>query len=223
MKDWATTKGAAMQTDDLIARLSDGLEPVRTGAVTRTLLGAILLGLLGSAAVMLLMLGMRHDLGSAMVSTGMWTKLVYTFAIAGFGFWLVERAGRPGADMSRPTLLLALPVLATALLAALQMSAAEADVHRLVMGHSSRVCAVLVTLTALPTLAATFWALRRLAPTRLTLAGAGAGLFAGAAGAFVYSFHCTEGSAPFIGIWYTLGIALTAGIGASSGRHLLRW
>ena len=94
---------------------------------------------------------------------------------------------------------------------------------RLILGHSSRVCAVRVILTALPTLAATFWALRRMAPTRLTLAGVGAGLFAGAAGAFVYSFHCTEGSAPFIGIWYSLGIALTAAIGGFLGRNLLRW
>ena len=212
-----------MRTDDLIARLATELEPVKNGTVARLLLGAILVGIAGSALVMLLLLKPRHDLAGAMASFGMWTKLAYTFALAAFGFWLVERAGRPGAGMAWPALLLALPVLAIALLATVQMAAPEADVHRLVMGHSSRVCAFLVTLTALPTLAATFWALRRLAPTRLTLAGAGAGLFAGAAGAFVYCFHCTEGSAPFIAIWYTLGIALTTAIGAFLGRPLLRW
>jgi hypothetical protein len=93
----------------------------------------------------------------------------------------------------------------------------------LILGHSSRVCAFLVTFTALPALAAIFWALRRMAPTRLGLAGLGAGLLAGAVGAFVYSFHCTEGSAPFIGIWYSLGIVLTAVIGGVLGRSLLRW
>lgn len=212
-----------MQTDELIAQLSIRLEPVKTGAVARLLLGAAALGLIGSVLVMVLMLHPRRDMATAIVSVGMWTKLAYTFAIAAFGFWLVERAGRPGSDMTRPALLLALPVLAIALLAILQMSAPDADMPQLVLGHSSRVCAFLVTLTALPTLAATFWALRRLAPTRLTLAGAGAGLFAGAVGAFVYSFHCTEGSAPFIALWYSLGIALTAAIGAFAGRHLLRW
>ncbi len=212
-----------MQTDELIAQLSTRLEPVKTGAVARLLLGAALIGIAGSILVMVLMLHPRRDMATAILSFGMWTKLVYTFAIAAFGWWLVERAGRPGADMTRPTLLLALPVLAIALLAILQMSAPGADMPKLVLGHSSRVCAFLVTLTALPTLAATFWALRRLAPTRLTLAGAGAGLFAGAAGAFVYSFHCTEGSAPFIALWYSLGIALTTAIGAFLGRHLLRW
>ena len=212
-----------MRTDDLIAQLSTSLEPVKNSAVTRLLLGAVAVGIAGSILVLLTVIGLRHDLNSAMVSFGMWTKLVYTFAIAGFGFWLVERAGRPGAEMTRPAMALALPLMGIALLAALQMSAPGADMPMLVIGHSSRVCAPLVILTALPTLAATFWALKRLAPTRLTLAGAGAGLFAGAAGAFVYSFHCTEGAAPFIAIWYTLGIVLTVGIGAFLGPRLLRW
>jgi hypothetical protein len=212
-----------MRTDELIAGLSDRLEPVAPGAPARLLAKAVLLGLGGSAILMLAVLGLRHDFARAITSFGMWTKLVYTFALAVPGFWLVERAGRPAADMSRPARILILPVLVIALLAAAQLLAPGADVPHLILGHSSRVCAFLVTLTALPTLAATFWALRRMAPTHLTLAGVGAGLFAGAVGAFVYSFHCTEGSAPFIGIWYSLGIALTAGIGGLLGRSLLRW
>ena len=212
-----------MRTDDLIADLSGRLEPVAPGALTRMLATAAVLGLIGSAILMLSVLGLRHDIARAIMSFGMWTKLVYTFAIAAFGFWLVARAGRPGADLGAPARFLALPVLAIALLAAAQLAAPGADMPRLIMGHSSRVCAVRVILTALPTLAATFWALKRMAPTRLTLAGIGAGLFAGAVGGFVYSFHCTESSAPFIGIWYSLGIVLTAGIGGLLGRDLLRW
>jgi hypothetical protein len=213
----------AMRTDDLIGQLSANLEPVKHGAMGRLLLATVVIGMIGSAVIMLGVLGLRHDIDSAMMSVGMWIKLAYTFAIAVFAFFLVERAGRPGADMSKPALLLALPILAIILLAVMQMNAPGADMPKLVLGHSSRVCAFLVTLTALPTLAATFLALRRLAPTRLTQAGALAGLFAGAAGAFVYSFHCTEGSAPFIAIWYSLGIVLTTALGALLGRHFLRW
>ncbi len=76
-------------------------------------------------------------------------------------------------------------------------------------------------MTALPTLAATFWA-RKLAPTRLTLAGAGAGLFAEAAGAFVYCFHCSEEAAPFIAVWYA-GDRFGHSHRALLGRYLLRW
>ena len=212
-----------MRTDELIADLSARLEPARPAALTRQLALAVLVGLIGSTILMLSALGLRHDIGRAIVSFGMWTKLIYTFAIAVFGFWLVERAGRPGADMGRPARVLILPVLAIALLAAAQLLKPGADMPGLILGQSSRVCAFLVTLTALPTLVAAFWALRRMAPTRLTLAGLGAGLFAGAAGAFVYSFHCTEGSAPFICIWYSLGILLTAAIGGILGQRLLRW
>ena len=212
-----------MRTDDLIADLSDRLEPVRHGALTRMLVLAVVVGVIGSTILMLSALGLRHDFARAIVSFGMWTKLVYTFAIAVLSFWLVQRAGRPGADMGAIARILLLPVLAIALLALAQLTTPGADIRHLILGHSSRVCAFLVTLTALPTLAATFWALKRMAPTRLTLAGVGAGLFAGAAGAFVYSFHCTEGSAPFIGIWYSLGIALTAAIGGFLGRNMLRW
>jgi hypothetical protein len=214
---------AAMRTDDLIADLSGRLEPVRHGALARSLVLAVLMGTTGSAILMLSVLGLRHDIARAIFSFGMWTKLVYTFAMAVFAFWLVERAGRPGAELGRPVRILLLPVLAILLLAAVQLLAPGADIPHLILGHSSRVCAFLVTFTALPTLAATFWALRRMAPTRLGLAGLGAGLFAGAVGAFVYSFHCTEGSAPFIGIWYSLGIVLTAVIGGILGRGLLRW
>jgi hypothetical protein len=212
-----------MRTDDLIAQLSDGLEPVKTGAVTRLLLVAVAAGLAASALVMLTVLGPRHHFAVAITDFGMWMKLAYTFALSMFGFGLVERAGRPGADMLRPALLLALPVLAIALLAALQMTAPGADVHRLVMGQSARICAILILLVAAPSLVAAFWGLRQLAPTRLTLAGAGAGLFAGSLGAFVYAFHCIEDSAPFVAIWYTLGIALTSAIGAFLGRWALRW
>ncbi len=212
-----------MRTDDLIAQLASGLEPVKRGSVIRLLMGALVLGLAGSALVMLMVLGPRHHLDAAMAHTGVWTKLAYSFAIAAIGLWLVERAGRPGAGMTRPALMLALPLAAVLLLAARQMSAPGADIPLLVMGHSSRVCAFNVLIVALPTLAATFWALRRLAPTRLTLAGAGAGLLAGAAGAFVYCFHCNEEAAPFIAIWYTLGIGVTAALGALLGRHVLRW
>ena len=91
-----------MRTDELIADLSARLEPARPAALTRQLALAVLVGLIGSTILMLSVLGLRHDIDRAIVSFGMWTKLIYTFAIAVFGFWLVERAGRPGADMARP-------------------------------------------------------------------------------------------------------------------------
>jgi hypothetical protein len=65
--------------------------------------------------------------------------------------------------------------------------------------------------------------MRQLAPTRPILAGGCAGLLAGAAGAWVYAFHCNESAAPFMAIWYTLGIAAAGLLGAATGRWVLRW
>jgi hypothetical protein len=212
-----------MRTDDLIANLAGNLEPVKAGAATRRLLAQLAPGIAVSAVAMLVTLGLRRHFGLALQHPGMWMKLAYTFVLAALALGLVERAGRPGATLARPALLLAVPLAAIALLAAWQLLQPGADMGRLVMGHSARVCVPRIILIAAPTLVAAFWGLRQLAPTRLGLAGAAAGVLAGAAGAFVYAFHCTEESAPFVAIWYTLGIALTTVIGALLGRWTLRW
>ena len=104
-----------MRTDDLIAHLSGDLEPVAPGALTRMLGLAVLLGLAGSAILMLATLGMRHDFAAAMTSCGIWMKLAYTLAIAVFGFWLVQRAGRAGRGHGPARPVLVLPVLVVAL------------------------------------------------------------------------------------------------------------
>ena len=76
---------------------------------------------------------------------------------------------------------------------------------------------------ATPVFAASFWAMRDLAPTNLRLAGAAAGLLSGAVGAVVYCFHCPELEAPFIAFWYLLGILIPTAVGAEAGPKLLRW
>ena len=58
-------------------------------------------------------------------------------------------------------------------------------------------------------LVAALGALREMAPTRLRLAGAAAGALAGGAGAAVYALHCPELGAPFVAVWYVLGMATT--------------
>ena len=212
-----------MKTDDLIAFLSDELQPAPRGQVVR-LLG---LGLVGGLAVSTLLmwatLGPRPDLAAAMTGNAFWMKFFYVLAIGLLGLWMVERQARAGADIRRPALLLAVPVVAMVVAAAVELSAPRADSPTLIMGQSAGVCAFLILMLALPVFAGLFLALRRLAPTRLTLAGAAAGLAAGGWGACVYAFHCPESTAPFIVIWYSLGVALAAGLGAFLGRWALRW
>jgi hypothetical protein len=96
--------------------------------------------------------------------------------------------------------------------------APDTDRTGLILGHSAATCSIAPYRPA-----GALWPLRQSAPTRLTEAGAGAGPFAGSEGAFVYAFYCTEDAMPFVALWYTLGILLTATLGAFLGRALLRW
>ena len=63
-----------------------------------------------------------------------------------------------------------------------------------------------------PALAACLWALKGAAPTRLAWSGAGAGLLAGALGTLVYALHCPEMAAPFLAVWYLLGMAIPTAV-----------
>lgn len=49
-----------------------------------------------------------------------------------------------------------------------------------------------------PSLCAAYWAIRGMAPICLVLAGAAAGLFAGAIAASAYALRCTEMELPFL-------------------------
>ena len=93
----------------------------------------------------------------------------------------------------------------------------------LLWGQTWRSCAFSITLIALPVLVAALGALREMAPTRLRLAGAAAGALAGGAGAAVYALHCPELGAPFVAVWYVLGMALPVALGAWLGPRVLRW
>ena len=80
-----------------------------------------------------------------------------------------------------------------------------------------------VAALSVPMFVALLWAMKGLAPTRPALAGAAAGLLAGAGAALVYALHCTETSLVFVGVWYVLGMFIPAVLGALIGRIALRW
>ena len=61
------------------------------------------------------------------------------------------------------------------------------------------------------------------APTRLALAGAGAGLLAGACGALVWALHCPESPVAFFAVWHVLGVLIPTALDAVLGPRVLRW
>ena len=213
-----------MQTDELIGRLAADARPVRRGALPLRLAVALLAGVALSFAVMFPWLGLRPDLQAAAGTSAYWAKFAYALLLAAAGFWAAERLARPGGRAKVQGMVMLVPFLAVAMLAAVQLLAAPpARQMTLWFGASWSLCPWRIVVLSLPILAAVLWAVRGMAPTRLALAGLACGLTAGAAGAWVYGFHCDETAMPFLALWYTLGVAVTGALGALVARPVLRW
>jgi hypothetical protein len=211
-------------TDDLIAGLTADLPKVAPGAVGRRIALGLGLGGLGSAIVMLAWLGPRPDLAQAVMTPMFWMKFGYAALTGLILAAVLVRLAKPAARVGPLAVVAAAPFAVVAAMAALRMAQAPPETHQaMLMGHSSMLCPWRIVAIGLPLLAGAVWSVRGLAPTRLALAGLAAGGCAGALGAMVYSIACNETSAPFLAIWYTLGMALVAGLGAAAGSRLLRW
>jgi hypothetical protein len=209
---------------DLIDRLVADLKPVARHAVGLRILAGTGGGLAVTAVLMLAWLGPRPDLMPAMATPFFWIKFAYTILLVLVGVVAMARISRPDGDAVRPGWAMIAILAAIAVLAAIQFLGAPGDARRpLLLGSTAVVCPWNIVALSVPVLAGTFWAMRGLAPTHLTLAGAVGGLAAGAVGAWVYSFHCDESAIPFVAIWYTLGIVIAGAIGAVLGRLILRW
>lgn len=211
-------------TDDLIARLSADLKPVRPMAMQRLLIGATLLSTIVAIAAMLMWLGMRTDMPVAIWTMSFWTKFGYTLIIAALGGVATLILARPDGRTTWPWRA-AIAILAALLVVAIvQLVRAEPEeMMPLVVGSTSLVCPWRIVVLGLPMLLAAILALRRMAPANPTLAGFAAGIMAGGAGAWVYSFACAENGMMFLALFYSLGIVMVGAIGAVLGRFLLRW
>ncbi|MBX9574890.1 MAG: DUF1109 domain-containing protein [Caulobacteraceae bacterium] len=210
-----------MKTDDLIEALALGLEPARPA---RPGLPWLLLAAAASAALVLAVLGPRSDLADAVQGPTFWLKAAYTVALAGAALWWVDRLGRPGAPTRRPTLALAAVVGVAAIAGAIELLRLPPEL-RLddLLGWSWRECSRNIVMAAVAAAPLVWLSARRLAPTRPTLSGAAMGALAGALAATAYGLHCPEATAAFVAVWYTLGVAAVAALGAIAGRFALRW
>lgn len=213
-----------MKTDDLVMLLATGEGRVERHAAPRRYAAAIAVGMVAAALLMLGVLGVRADLAEAMQVPMFWAKIGYVAALGVASLLAVLRLSRPGARLDRVLPALALPVLAMWALAAVALAgAAPGQRMALVLGATWTECPFLIAMLSAPMFVATLWAMRGLAPTRLPLAGTAAGLMSGTVGGLVYCLHCPEMEAPFIGIWYLLGMLIPAAIGALLGGRVLRW
>ena len=211
-----------MKTDDLITLMTqDAPVGLRYG---RALGIALAAGIALSAILLVVTVGIRHNMASVIETARVLFKIIVTIVTATLAARLAMRIGRPGEAMRLPALLLALPLLmvACAVIAELFALPRAAWATNLVGGNAV-FCLIFVPVLALAPLGGLLWALRHGAPENPTAAGAAAGLAAGAIAAAIYAWHCPDDSPLFLATWYTIAIALVTGAGALLGRRLLRW
>ena len=213
-----------MRTDELVTMLAAGAGAVEPGATARRYTVALGWGAFGATLLMAIVLGVRPDLAEAARLPMFWVKLAFPASLATGALYAAARLSQPGVPLARVPAALAAPVLAMWLLAALVLATAAAgEREELIFGGSWSACPLFIALLSLPVFAAALWAMKGLAPPRLALSGAAAGLLAGSVGALIYALYCTEMAAPFLALWYLLGMLIPTAAGAAIGPRLLRW
>ena len=213
-----------MKTDELITLLATAAPPVEANAASRRYATALGWGALAATLMMAILLGVRADLADAARLPMFWIKLALPATVAVGSLLAVVRLSRPGARLHSAPAIIVLPIVAIWILAAtVLLMAPPLERAPLVMGSTWQYCLLDVPLLSVPIFVAATWAMKGLAPTRLTLAGGAAGMLAGSMAALIYALHCPEMEAPFLGVWYVAGMVIPALAGALLAPVLLRW
>ncbi|MGE5384545.1 MAG: DUF1109 domain-containing protein [Betaproteobacteria bacterium] len=213
-----------MKTEELVTLLANGVVAVDPHVAARRYALALGAGAIGALALLLMLLGVRSDLREAVSQPLFWIKIGFVASLLAASLFAALRLSRPGMRLDAVPVALAAPVVALWIVAGITLLDAEASQRSaLLLGQTWKSCPWLIALLSTPVFVGTLWAMRGLAPTRPRLAGFAAGLLAGATAALVYCLHCPEVETPFIGVWYVLGMAIPAGVGAALGERLLRW
>lgn len=169
-------------------------------------------------------LGLRPHLLALLGEPRLTFKLGLTILLVVLSRALALRLVQPGADI-RPAalLLLIVPVLLGLANLAEILAVPPAEWGQRLVGSNAVFCLKTIPILAMAPLAAALLALRQGACEHPALAGAGAGLLAGAIGAACYATHCPDDSPLFVAAWYSLAICFVVIAGALVGRRLLRW
>lgn len=211
-----------MKTDELISLMTqDAHVRLRYG---RALGIALAAGIMFSAVLLVVTVGLRHNMVTLIETARVYFKIVVTLVLAMLAVRLVMRIGRPGVAIRLPVLLLALPAFMVVGAVAAELLALPQEAWKAnMLGRNALFCLFFVPVLSLAPFAGLFWALRQGAPENPTAAGAVAGFAAGALAAAIYAWHCPDDSPLFLATWYSIAIAMVTGTGALLGRRWLRW
>lgn len=211
-----------MNTRHLITALvaDHRVSPAPATALARWVIPAVVL----ASVALLATAGLRQDLALVAATPRVLFKWLLAGALVLSSVGALLRLARPGMNLGRWSIALYAVILALALgvIAELLLLPREQWIVQ-ARGTNASWCLRMIPLLAAAPFFGAFMMLRAAAPTRPVLAGATAGLLAGAIGAALYALHCTDDSPLFVATWYGLAILGVTAVGAIAGARWLRW
>jgi hypothetical protein len=212
-----------VKTSDLIGALAADSD-VRTMAPGRALALALIPGFTLALTLLLAIFGLRPHLFALLGEPRIFFKIGLNILLAVLSCRLALRLATPGARLRGVAFSLAVvPALLAAAVVAEFLCVQQNLWGERMIGANAAFCLKTIPLLAAAPLTGTLLALRQGAPENPGLAGAAAGLFAGAIGAALYATHCPDDSPLFVAAWYSVAICFVVIAGALVGRRLLRW
>lgn len=211
----------AIDTDDLIRRLAREPRPPAGTSLEARLRFAALGGGAFAVLAVLVLVGVRADLGSLLLTAPIVLKFVGGLAVAVAAYRVAVRLARPGSSpLCSLSVALLGAMVALCIAALIPAAAGRSELPSFAVFET---CSVSIALLGILPLAFALSALRVGAATCPGLAGAAAGVLAGAIAAFAYALACPLDNPQFAVVAYMAGVAVLAIAGGIAGRAVLAW
>lgn len=212
--------------NSLVDRLSSEDPRPSSFAPTATVTFAAIMALAVVLAASLTWLEPRADLASGLATHNyiFFLKLIFTVSVVAVAAPIVRDLSVPVRRIRWRSALTILPFVAIMTLALMELARMPISSWSHHVDDASWLgCLLQIPALAVPGFIILAFAVRRLAPTNLTRAGAYVGLLSGAIAAVGYTLHCHDDSVVFVAIFYTLAMLEMTLIGALAGPRILRW
>jgi hypothetical protein len=208
-------------TDDLIKGLAAQAGHSSPGRARLSLVLplALVFSILAATGMVVLIVGARAHLIQIVPTWTFQFKVIGMMLVVAGAFQLVSTVIRPGRTFR------AFVCLAPGLVFLLAGVLFDRSGFPLLGVHTYSVpsCTGTIIIASAPPLAAILAAMRAGTATRLSRAGAVAGLLAGSIGGLAYTIACVNDGAAFVALWYSIAIAFVTAIGAWIGPRILKW
>lgn len=217
-------EAGALRTNDLIDMLAAAQQPQPASPPWTAMAAGLATGLAAALLLMAATLGVRPDLVVSLGDFTLWLKFGFSALVLLAGGMAARQLSLPGKEWNGAGFVLSLIFVIVVVWALVDLAGRPpAEWAPCIVGQGWLTCLVAIPLLSLPTMVMMGAAMRRMAPTRLHLAGTLLGLASGGAAAFAFTLACQDDAVPFVAVWYSLALGISALLGRLLGPRLLRW